>query len=102
MCVPHFDGDPLFGRLVGGPGGGHIPRRSRRGRARLIARRYRPGTATLETDLGDQRRRDSTLTEGMVAELGRSPPADDAPRASPDRRRAARSTLVIEFDPRAR
>ena len=49
LCAPRFDGDPLFGRLVGGPAAGTF----RVGPAcRLsdpVARRYRPGTATLET-----------------------------------------------------
>src|SRR6188508_3366461 len=48
MCVPHFDGEPLFGRLVGG---------ARAGTYRVgpttptspATRRYRPNTATLET-----------------------------------------------------
>ena len=34
LCAPHFDSQPLFGRLVGGPRRGHLPRRSREPRAR--------------------------------------------------------------------
>ena len=48
LCAPHFDGDPLFGRLVGGPEGGTF----RVGPATPtdpVTRRYRPHTATLET-----------------------------------------------------
>ena len=47
-CAPRFDDPPLFGRLVGGEDGG----RFRLGPAepvRAVSRRYRPGTATLET-----------------------------------------------------
>jgi GH15 family glucan-1,4-alpha-glucosidase len=69
MCAPHFDGDPIFGRLIGGRDAGHfrvgpsIP-------SPPSARRYRPHTATLETEWETARGR-VTLTEGMVAELGR-------------------------------
>ena len=48
MCAPHFDGDPIFGRLVGGETAGHF----RLGPAPPsipVSRRYRPHTATLET-----------------------------------------------------
>ena len=48
MCAPRFDSDPLFGRLVGGPTAGTF-RAGPAGSARLTSRRYRPGTATLET-----------------------------------------------------
>jgi GH15 family glucan-1,4-alpha-glucosidase len=67
MCVPRFDGRPLFGRLVGGPAAGRfglVPARP----IALANRRYRPGSVTLETtwntDTGPL-----TLTEGMVAEI---------------------------------
>src|SRR4029079_9598729 len=67
MCVPHFDGDPLFGRLVGGRDAGTF----RVGPATsvgTIARRYRSDPATLEKTwrIDDSR---LTLVEGMVAEL---------------------------------
>jgi GH15 family glucan-1,4-alpha-glucosidase len=64
MCVPNFDGQPLFGRLVGGPDAGTFiagpvaP-------APIVARHYRPDTTTVETTW----RTPSgglTLTEGMV------------------------------------
>ncbi len=67
MCLPRFDGDPVFGRLVGGP---------RAGRFRMgptvpqppVARSYRDATATLTTTwrlaTGQL-----TLTEGMVGDV---------------------------------
>ena len=67
MCVPRFDGQPLFGRLVGGSGSGTF-RMGPVGPARVVVRRYRPETASLETTwLVDERR--LTLTEGMIAEV---------------------------------
>ena len=67
MCIPRFDGQPVFGRLVGGPDAGTfvmgpaLP-------ATVVARYYRPNTVTLETtwrcDGGEL-----TLTEGMIAEV---------------------------------
>src|SRR3954454_17055496 len=66
LCAPHFDGDPLFGRLVGGPNAGTF-RIAPASPARLLGRCYRPGTATLETTwIADGAQ--LTLTEGMIAE----------------------------------
>ncbi|HEY6748695.1 MAG TPA: glycoside hydrolase family 15 protein [Mycobacteriales bacterium] len=67
LCVPRFDGEPLFGRLVGGPPAGTF----RIGPARpapVIERRYRQHTATLATTWAVGERR-LTLTEAMVAEV---------------------------------
>lgn len=64
MCVPNFDGQPLFGRLVGGPDAGTFtvgPATS----APIVARHYRPDTTTVQTTW----RTTSgglTLSEGMV------------------------------------
>ena len=97
MCVPHFDGDPLFGRLIGGMSAGTY-RVGPTTPATPIARRYRPHTATLETTWAFDDAR-LTLTEGMVAEVaGRLLPAtllvrrlsvEDGP-----------IDVTIEFDPR--
>jgi GH15 family glucan-1,4-alpha-glucosidase len=68
MCAPHFDGDPVFGRLVGGRHAGTF-RVGPAASVAPIARRYRTDTATLETTWridGAQ----LTLVDGMVAELG--------------------------------
>jgi GH15 family glucan-1,4-alpha-glucosidase len=74
LCAPRFDGEPVFGSLVGGPAAGNFllgPPSP----AEVVARRYHPGTATLETTWSTQGSR-LTLTEGMVAEVaGRLLPA---------------------------
>ena len=48
LCVPRFDGQPVFGRLVGGPAAGTF-RMGPAEAATVTVRRYRPHTATLET-----------------------------------------------------
>lgn len=97
MCVPRFDGVPLFGRLVGGPEAGTY----RIGPARpveVIERRYRQHTTTLRTTwaMGDRR---LILTEGMVAEVaGRLLPSTLLVR-----RLSAEGgpiDAVLDFDPR--
>jgi GH15 family glucan-1,4-alpha-glucosidase len=97
MCAPHFDSDPVFGRLVAGPEGGTF-RAGPASPARPVCRGYRPGTATLET-VWDQPGAQLTLTEGMVAEVaGRLLPATLLVR-----RLTARGgpvDVVIELDPR--
>ncbi|MGV9213936.1 glycoside hydrolase family 15 protein [Micromonospora sp. RB23] len=97
LCVPRFDGEPLFGRLVGGPDAGTF----RVGPARpatVLERRYRQHTATLETTwaVGDGRLR---LTETMVAEVtGRLLPTTLIVRRLSAER--APVDAVVEFDPR--
>ncbi|WP_246051112.1 glycoside hydrolase family 15 protein [Nocardioides guangzhouensis] len=68
LCIPRFDGQPVFGRLVGGPDAGWF-RLSPAHPTAVSARRYRPDSATLETTWKTDAGR-LTLTEGMVAELG--------------------------------
>ncbi|MGH9035230.1 MAG: glycoside hydrolase family 15 protein [Acidimicrobiia bacterium] len=97
LCVPRFDGEPLFARLVGGPEAGAF-RLGPAGPARPVSRRYRPDTATLETlwAVGNHR---LALTEGMVAEVtGRL-----LPTTLVIRRLTAEGgpvAAVVEFDPR--
>ena len=97
LCIPRFDGQPLFGRLVGGPPAGTFrlgpPRAST-----VAARRYRPGSATMETTWETEGGR-LTLTEGMVAEVtGRLlPPTLLVRRLSTE---GGPVEAVVEFDPR--
>jgi GH15 family glucan-1,4-alpha-glucosidase len=97
LCAPHFDSDPLFGRLVGGPTAGTF-RAGPATPARPAVRRYRPDTATLETTWDTNSAR-LTLTDGMIAEpRGRLLPATLLVR-----RLAVQGDPVdvtIEFDPR--
>src|SRR5215204_5627830 len=67
LCVPRFDGQPVFGRLVGGPAAGTF-RMGPAGAATVTVRRYRPHTATLETTWDTPGGR-LTLTEGMIADV---------------------------------
>jgi GH15 family glucan-1,4-alpha-glucosidase len=96
-CAPRFDGQPIFGRLVGGPAAGTF----RLGPAVpsvVVGRCYRPGTATLETtwDCTDGR---LTLTEGMVGEVaGRLLPATLLVRRLTTS--GAPIEVILDFDPR--
>ena len=67
MCLPRFDGQPVFGRLVGGAGAGHFTLGPAHPAA-VVSRRYRRDTATLETTW-DCRGGRLTLSEGMIAEV---------------------------------
>jgi GH15 family glucan-1,4-alpha-glucosidase len=67
MCVPRFDGAPVFGRLVGGPEAGAFelgPAAS----APVVDRRYLDSTATVETTWQTAAGR-LVITEGMVADV---------------------------------
>jgi len=119
LCLPRFDGPSTFGRLIGGPDAGHF-RVGPSGPARLVSRRYRPGTPTMETTWACDGGR-FTLTDGMVAEpssrllpttmLVRRLRAEDGPveaslvfdprrgddRSPPRRVRQERAALVCEW-----
>ncbi|MFF2031076.1 glycoside hydrolase family 15 protein [Arthrobacter sp. NPDC058192] len=97
LCAPAFDGDPVFGALLGGPEAGTF-RAGPALPARQLVRRYRPHTATLETvwatDGGTL-----TLTEAMVAEVsGRLLPTTLLIRRLEADGAAAAAAVV--FDPR--
>lgn len=68
LCLPRFDGDPIFGRLVGGESAG-VFRVGPKDTAPVLSRQYRPHTATIETTWAAGEHR-LTLTDAMVAELG--------------------------------
>jgi GH15 family glucan-1,4-alpha-glucosidase len=97
LCLPCFDTQPVFGRLIGGAAAGTF-RLGPAGPASLRSRRYRPLSATLETTWDTAGGR-LVLTEGMVAEItGRLLPASLLVR-----RLAASGgpvEAVVEFDPR--
>jgi GH15 family glucan-1,4-alpha-glucosidase len=67
LCLPHFDGEPVFGALVAGEGGGLFAL-GPSGDAAVVHRRYRSGSTLLETTwrVGAAQ---LALTEGMVAEV---------------------------------
>jgi GH15 family glucan-1,4-alpha-glucosidase len=96
MCVPRFDGAPLFGRLVGGQAAGRF-RIAPAGTARLVDRCYRAYTTTVlthwQTPTGTLQ-----LAEAMIAEVtGRLLPSTVLVR-----RLTADGDVdaVIDFDPR--
>ena len=97
LCIPRFDGRPVFGRLVGGPTAGCF-RLGPTLPATVTARRYRPHSATLETTWGTGTGQ-LTLTEAMVAEVA----GQLLPSTLLVRRLSAAggpAQAVIEFDPR--
>jgi GH15 family glucan-1,4-alpha-glucosidase len=97
MCVPRFDGPPVFGRLVGGSDAGTF-RLGPSGEANVIARRYRPETTSLETTWRAEGGL-LTLNEGMIAEVTSAL----LPSTLLVRRLTAEGgpvEAVIDFDPR--
>lgn len=97
LCVPAFDGEPLFGALLGGPAAGRFltgPGQP----ASLVTRRYRKETATLETVWAA---RDGllTLTEAMITEVaGQLLPSTILIRRLTAEQSPVRVTVI--FDPR--
>jgi GH15 family glucan-1,4-alpha-glucosidase len=97
LCIPRFDGQPVFGRLVGGPAAGTF-RLGPADPATVSVRRYRSATATVETTWDTAGGR-LTLTEGMVGELG----GRLLPASLLVRRLSASGgpvEAVLDFDPR--
>lgn len=97
LCAPTFDGEPVFGALLGGPEAGTF-RVGPASPAPPLVRRYRAHTATLETvwatDGGTL-----SLTEAMVAEVSGSL----LPTTLLIRRLSAEGAPVkaaVDFDPR--
>jgi GH15 family glucan-1,4-alpha-glucosidase len=70
LCLPHFDGEPVFASLVAGEQGGDFLL-GPAGPADMVRRRYRDHSTVLETTwhVGGAR---LVLTEGMVAEVAGS------------------------------
>jgi GH15 family glucan-1,4-alpha-glucosidase len=96
LCVPRFDSDPVFGRLMGGDEAGSFSLAVES--TRETTRRYRDRSTVLETTwhAGSSV---VTLTEGMVLDVSTSL----RPQALLVRRvecRGAAARLRIRFDPR--
>ena len=66
LCLPRFDSDPVFGRLVGGDDAGRFSLEVE-GRTH-VNRRYRDGSTVLETTWRTPEA-EVTLTEGMVLKV---------------------------------
>jgi GH15 family glucan-1,4-alpha-glucosidase len=97
MCIPRFDSEPIFGRLVGGEAAGCFSIEVVGGVIET-SRRYRAGSAVLETTWRTGAA-EVELTEGMVSQLTGSL----LPQNLLVRRvecRGGRTRLRIRFDPR--
>jgi GH15 family glucan-1,4-alpha-glucosidase len=98
LCLPHFDGDPVFGALVAGDQRGGSFTLGPAGDAEVVRRRYRGGSTVLETTwrAGSAQ---LVLTEGMVAQVeGSLLPTLCLVRRLEARGEAVRCTVA--FDPR--
>jgi len=97
MCLPRFDSDPVFGRLVGGQRAGSFTLAPKG--ALGVTRRYREGSAVLETRWQTSSG-DVTLTDGLVLHAtGRLVPQVLLVRRLEARGEPAR--IRVLFDPRA-
>jgi GH15 family glucan-1,4-alpha-glucosidase len=97
LCAPAFDGDPVFGALLGGPEAGRFLA-GPAGPATVVSRKYRENTATLETVWAAGKGR-LILTEAMIAEVA----GELLPTTIMVRRLASEGSPVpvtVLFDPR--
>jgi GH15 family glucan-1,4-alpha-glucosidase len=96
MCIPRFESKPVFGSLIGGKHGGRFSVSPKA--VRGIERRYRPGSAVLETTWVTATGR-ARLADGLVADLSH----ELLPQALLVRRLEAiegRVDVQVIFDPR--
>src|SRR5918995_3978590 len=97
LCLPHFDGEPVFAALVAGERGG-LFLVGPSGDAKVTWRQYRRGSTMLETTWSVEGA-ELVLTEGMVAEVEGAL----LPTSCLVRRIEARGAAVecrLRFDPR--
>ncbi len=98
LCLPRFDSEPVFGRLVGGQEAGTFTLAPADEEARASGRRYRGDSAVLETTWRTPSS-ELTLTEGMVGEVrGTLLPANLVVRRMECR--GGPASVIIDFDPR--
>jgi GH15 family glucan-1,4-alpha-glucosidase len=97
LCLPRFDSDPVFGRLIGGEGTGSFAI-SPADRADVVWRRYRVDSTVLETRWRTNAS-ELTLVEGMVSEVQHEllPSTLLVRRIQCD---GAPAPVVVRFDPR--
>ncbi len=96
LCLPRFDSDPIFGRLIGGERAGRFMIAPER--LRSTSRAYRRDSAVLETTWRTETG-DVVLTEGMVLDVG----TRLLPQAILVRRlrcTAGTATVRVNFDPK--
>lgn len=98
LCLPRFDGDPVFARLVAGPSGGHF-RIAPAGPSTLVSRAYQRHTATLQTTWCTRGGASVTLTDAMVANVAGTglPTTLLVRRVSVE---GAPTEVVVDFAPR--
>ncbi len=95
LCFPRFDSGACFAALLGDPANGRWLLAPEDPAARVVSRRYRPGTLVLETEWES--------AEGAVRVLDFMPPRGEAPDVvrlveGLRGRVAMRSELIIRFD----
>jgi hypothetical protein len=98
LCLPRFDSEPVFGRLIGGDGAGCFSIEPEE--VRGFSRRYRDGSSVLETTWSTPDG-EILLTEGMVLQVtGRLLPQALLVRRV-ESQRGGRGRIRVSFDPRA-
>jgi GH15 family glucan-1,4-alpha-glucosidase len=97
LCLPRFDSEPVFGRLVGGERAGSFVTKPA-DRADVVSRRYRANSTVLETRWRTASS-EVRLVEGMVSEIEH----ELLPTMLLVRRLECRgepASVVVRFDPR--
>lgn len=98
LCLPRFDAEPVFGRLVGGDGAGRFSVAPEHPASEPPSTRYRPDSAVIETSWRVEGAQ-LEVTDGMVTSVAGAL----RPQALLVRRLQARGAPVsvrVRFDPR--